>query len=129
MGSRHWPDLSPDQRGAHLRDGLGAGTHDEYEVAPFAEIVQASMSKEVWTPVFYSWLSMKGHLQGLHDMQRAEIFATRIDDTVYVTIITIWGHPESVAEWSREGYPVEEMLRRVGVEEASIHVTLARDFS
>ena len=45
------------------------------------------MPFETWTGTFYSWLSLKGHLQGLHGWDRTELFANRTGDTVTATFV------------------------------------------
>ena len=45
-------------------EGLGTPRYREYEDAPYALVVRATMPFDAWTGVFYSWMSLKGHLQG-----------------------------------------------------------------
>lgn len=129
MAEKHWAEVSPDSLQANLEAGLGASRQAEYELAPYGQIVQATIPELLWSSVFFSWLSMKGHLQGLHDMDRTQMFATRQEDRVFAQFITVWTNREAYAEWLQHGYPVEEMLRSMGIDEQDIVIIHVRDFS
>jgi hypothetical protein len=112
-----------------IATGLGSGRYKEYDIAPYAQMVQTVVPQELWSGVFFSWLSIKGHLQALHEFDRTEMFATSTETLVYATFIVVWDNADSLAEWMAHGYPVEEMLRAMGVPDADIHIQLVRDFS
>ncbi len=113
-----------------LRSGL-IGTRDKEfgQVAPYAHIVNVSMASRAWHGVLFSWLSLKGHLQGMHGLNRIELFATEDGEVVRATFITIWEHEEGLAVWLREGYTIEEMLCGMNVPAEDLAVTVGRDFS
>jgi hypothetical protein len=110
-------------------EGLGTPRYREFEDSPYALVVRASMPFEVWTGVFYAWMSLKGHLQGLHGWDRTELFANRWEDTVTATFVTVWDNAEAMAQWLDVGYPVPELLETMGVDPADMEFQLMRDFS
>jgi hypothetical protein len=113
-----------------LDEGLGTSRYKEYELAPYVQMVSAHVPQNVWSGVFFSWLSLKGHLQGLRQFDRSECFATVAPDGgVHVTFAVVWEGADTMAEWIRNGFDVETMLREMGVAENDIHVQLMRDFS
>jgi hypothetical protein len=112
-----------------LRTGLGASRYKEYDIAPFAQMVQAAIPQPSWSGVFFSWLSLKGHLQALHGLERTAMVATLSGDVVYATFLVVFSNVDSLAEWMEHGYPVEEMLRSMGLPDEDIHVQLVRDYS
>jgi len=111
--------------------GLGGARYKEYDMAPFCEMVQTTVPEELWSNVFYSWTSLKGHLQGMHGLERTEMFATREEQAgaIFVCFFTIWGSGDALAEWLEHGYPIEKMLTGLGVEPETIEVRLIRDYS
>ncbi|MHB0867498.1 MAG: hypothetical protein ACYC6B_08660 [Thermoleophilia bacterium] len=129
MATKRWPEISPDSVRESLEVGLGGSRLKEYDLAPYAQMVSASIPDDLWSGIFFSWLSMKGHLQGLHDLERTEMFATKVEGRVYATFITVWTRQEAFAQWLRHGYPVEEMLRSMGVAAEEISMLNVRDFS
>ncbi|HEY5527822.1 MAG TPA: hypothetical protein VIL51_00020 [Thermoleophilia bacterium] len=112
-----------------IDEGLGGTRYKEHEVAPYGLIVKASMQPDLWSGVFYSWLSIKGHLQGMHGFDRTQMFAARDGDTVTATFITVWDRAETLYQWLEGGYPVPEMLEAMGVPEEMIELELVRDYS
>ena len=123
------PPESEQQTREMIQGGLGASRYKEYDIAPYAQMIQAAIPQPLWSGVFFSWMSMKGHLQGLHQFDRTQIFATVSGDTVYATFVVVWHNADALAEWMAQGYPVEEMLRAMGIPDADIHIQLVRDFS
>jgi len=110
--------------------GLGSSRYKEYDIPGYAQIVRARIPAAIWSGVYYSWLSMKGHLQALHDWDRTEFFATSLPDgDVEAVFAVIWNGAEALADYVENGYPVDEMLRGVGIPEQNIDVQLMRDFS
>lgn len=112
--------------------GLGGLRYKEYDIAPYCEMVQAFIPEEVWSGVFYSWSSLKGHLQGLHGLEGTEMYAGREEEgegRIYACFFTIWSSGDALAEWIEHGYPVEKMLKSLGVPEESIEMRLIRDYS
>jgi hypothetical protein len=112
-----------------IDEGLGGTRYKEHEIAPYGLIVKAQMQPDLWSGVFYSWLSMKGHLQGMHGFDRTQLFATREGDTVSATFITVWDRAETLYQWLSGGYPVTDMLASMGVPEDMIELELVRDYS
>lgn len=113
-----------------VEEGLGGSRYKEYEYPAYAEVVRAHVPVERWTAVYYSWMSLKGHLQGLHDFDRSEFFCTsRDDETILALFAVIWQGADAMAEWLESGYPTDQMLRDLGVPEQDISVELMRDFS
>lgn len=123
------PPMRREESAARLEAGLGSSRYKEYDIAPYAQIVQTAVPQPLWSGVFFSWESMKGHLQGLHGFDRTQMFATLVDDTVYATFIVVWSNSYAISGWMESGYPVEEMLRAMRIPEPDIHVQLVRDFS
>src|SRR5680860_1489654 len=81
-----------------LAEGLGTSRYKEYDIAQYVEMVQATIPQELWSGVFYSWLSLKGHLQGLMGLQRTEMFASvHEDDSVFACFLTIWDDADVMA--------------------------------
>ncbi|HZD60601.1 MAG TPA: hypothetical protein VE439_09150 [Anaerolineae bacterium] len=99
------------------------------QVAPFAYVINVTLPRNIWDGVFFSWLSIKGHLQAFHGVHRMEVFASNIDDRVRAVFIVSWTYEEQLTAWLEDGYTVEEMLRKEGVVEDNIEVSLLRDFT
>jgi hypothetical protein len=112
-----------------IEEGLGGTRYKEHEIAPYAFIVRARMHTDVWSGVLFSWLSLKGHLQGFHGIDRTEIFASQEDDEVTAEFITVWERAEMLAEWLENGYSVPQMLEAMGVPTDMIELRLMRDYS
>jgi hypothetical protein len=122
------PQTEEAARGS-LAAGLGSSRYKEYDIAPYAQMVQAAVPQQQWSGVFFSWMSMKAHLQGLHGLDRTETYATLQEDVVYATFIVVFENAEELGQWMENGYPVEEMLRAMGLPEEDIHIQLVRDFA
>ncbi len=127
--AKPWPELGPETVNEQLENGLGGSLYKDYTVAPYAKMVHAAIPLDLWSGVFFSWESMKGHLQGLHGFDRTQMFATLVDDTVYATFIVVWNNSFAISGWMENGYPVEEMLRAMGLPDNDVHIQLVRDFS
>ena len=113
-----------------IAEGLGGERYKEYDIAPFVEMVEATIPEEIWSGVFYSWQSMKGFLQGVYGMERVQMFAARErDGHIFACFCTVWAGGEELAEWLENGYPVEEMLTGMGVPKDNITMRLVRDYS
>ncbi len=112
-----------------IDEGLGGTRYKEHEVAPYALMVQAEMPLELWSGVFYAWLSMKGHLQGMHGFERTQMFAAQEGDTVIATFVIVWDRAETLYQWLDTGFPVTDMLDAMGVPEDKIELELVRDYS
>lgn len=122
--------VAPEQVRQAVEEGLGGSRYKEYEYPAYAEVVRAHIPQDMWSAVYMSWLSLKGHLQGLHDFDRTEFFCTKRDDgTVLALFAVIWQGADALAEWLDHGYSTDQMLREMGVPEADISVELMRDFS
>jgi hypothetical protein len=104
--------------------------HYETELHPFAHIVTASFPAERWSAIFYSWMSLKAYLLGVHAVENVRLYATESDEgRVRATFVVVFSTREAVAAWVESGYPVEEMLAANGVGESDINSVLARDLS
>jgi len=115
---------------AKIEEGLGTSRYKGYELAPYAQMVTARIPKAVWSGVLFSWLSMKGHLQGLWQFDRSQFFATELPSgCVEAVFIVAWQGAETLTAWLRDGYSVETMLREMGVPDEDLEVRLMRDFS
>ncbi len=113
-----------------IAEGLGTTRYKEYELAPYAQVVRARVPKEMWSGVLFSWLSMKGHLQGLWEFDRTQFFATTLaDGSVDALFAVIWQGAETLAEWLQNGYCVETMLLEMGIPAENLQIQLMRDFS
>ncbi len=122
-------DRTDDVRRA-VEEGLGGSRYKEYEYPPYAEVVWVYVPQHMWSAVYMSWLSLKGHLQGLHDFDRTEFFCTRCTDGRILAIFAaIWQGADTLAEWLQHGYSIEETLLGIGIPEADITVELMRDYS
>ncbi len=87
------------------------------------------MTTQAWQGVFFSWLSLKGHLQGMHGLMRTELFATANGNQVKATFIVIWTQEAELAAWLEHGYSIEEMLSSMDVAADAITTSVGRDFS
>jgi hypothetical protein len=117
-------------RAGLIEGGLGGARYKEYDLAGYAEVVEAHIPQEMWSGVFFSWLSLKGHVQGLHEFDRSLLLCTvDPDGRVDAVFSVIWQSAETLAEWLRGGYSIERMLRSMGVPDQDIRVNLMRDFS
>jgi hypothetical protein len=115
---------------AGITEGLGTSRYKEYELAPYAQIVRARIPEQIWAGVLFSWLSLKGHVQGLWQFDRTQCFATALPDrSVEATFVVVWQGAETLAEWLQNGYCVETMLREMGIPDENLDVRLMRDFS
>lgn len=110
-------------------EGLGTPRYGELEDAPYALLVRATMPFEAWTGSFFSWMSLKGHLQGLHGWDRTQLFANRVGDTVVAEFVVVWDNAESMSEWLDVGFPVPDILEAMGVAPEDMEFQLMRDFS
>jgi hypothetical protein len=113
-----------------IDDGLGTSRYKEYELAPYAQIVIARIPRAVWSGVMFSWLSMKGHLQGLWQFDHSQFLATELPDgRVEAVFVVAWQGAETLTAWLQNGFSVENMLREMGVPDEDLEVRLMRDFS
>lgn len=116
--------------GRSIEEGLGTTRYKEYDYPGYVQVVRATVPAEIWSGVFYSWLSMKGHLLGIHDFDRSEFFVSGLPGSdIDVVFAVVFHEAESLAEWVEHGYPVDAMLAAMGVPREDITVALARDFS
>lgn len=115
---------------ASIGEGLGTSRYKEYELAPYAQMVKAKIPQAAWSGVLFSWLSMKGHLQGLWQFDRSQFFATELPDGyVEAVFIVCWQGAETLSAWLQEGFSVETMLHEMGVPDDHMETRLMRDFS
>ncbi len=101
----------------------------ELEQAPYAHVVTATFPHDRWSAVFFSWLSLKGFILGVHSVENTRLYASELGEQVQATFVTVFSDRESVEAWLDHGYPVEEMLVAEGVAESDIASALARDLS
>jgi hypothetical protein len=115
---------------ARIEEGLGTSRYKEYELAPYVQMVTARIPKAMWSGVFFSWLSIKGHLQGLWGFDRSQFFASELPDGyVEAVIVVAWQGAEPLSAWLQHGFSVEQMLREMGIPDRDVNVRLMRDFS
>jgi len=112
-----------------IASGLGASRYRDYDLAPYAVVVRASMPVDLWSDVFFSWLSLKGHIQGFHAAERTQAFATTVDGRVEALFVTVWDEADVLEEWLADGSPIFGVLVDMGVDPDEIDVTLMRDYS
>ena len=101
----------------------------ELELAPYAHLVTASFPHERWSGVFFSWLSLKAFMLGMHSVENTRLYANEVGEEVHATFVTVFTDIETMDAWLAEGYPVEEMLAAEGVAVERITSVLARDLS
>lgn len=123
------PAATAEEAQARIEAGLGSSRYKEYDINPYAAMVQAAVPQILWSGVYFAWQSMKGHLQGLHGFDRTETFVTSVDDTVYMTALVVFDNANGLAEWMQNGYPLTEMLGKMGIPDEDVHLQLVRDFS
>jgi hypothetical protein len=124
------PSTASQAMSGGITEGLGTSRYKEYELAPYAQVVRATVPKEMWSSVLLSWFSLKGHIQGLWQFDRSQFFATeRPDGKVEALWVVCWQGAETLAEWLQNGYCVETMLRELGIPDSDLEVRLMRDFS
>lgn len=115
---------------AQVNEGFDMASYKEYELAGYAEVVRATFPRAAWSGVLFSWLSLKGHLQGLHEFDRTDCFVTVNDEgRVEALFAVVWHGADTMSAWLQEGYTVEKMLRNMGVPEADLSIQLMRDYS
>jgi hypothetical protein len=116
-------------RAGRIVSQLGTSRYKEYELAGYAEVVRARVPQEIWTGVFFSWMSLKGHLQGLSSFDRSQFFAAAADGAMDATFVVVFDDAEALAEWLEAGSSAEKMLLDMGIDPDDVHVELMRDFS
>jgi hypothetical protein len=113
-----------------ISGGLGTSRYKEYELAPYAQVVRARIPAAIWSGVLFSWLSLKGHVQGMWQFDRTQLFATELPDgTVEATFVVAWQGAETLTEWLQGGFSTEIMLHEMGISDDDVEVRLMRDFS
>lgn len=120
---------SVDQQVEAVLRGAGSPPVKEYMVSGYALVVTVRMDPGHWPNVWYSWLSLKGHLQSFHYLTSTHHFVRRTEDEVLSTMVVVFDNASAVAAWLRDGYPMDQMLREMGVPESDFEVHLMRDFS
>jgi len=122
-----WPSMGPERQGEELdRRTRAAEVNIENEASSYVHIVLASFPADRWSAVYFSWLSLKGWIAGLHYLESTHLYATEHDGRVYATFVVEFSSPEALGAWLEHGYSVEEMLRALGVAEADISPALMR---
>lgn len=114
---------------AHTRGGAGGSRHKEYDVAPYVVAVRASIPNVMWPSVLYSWMSLRGHLQGLHYHETSYMFAGGDETRIVATFYVLFSRAEGLETWLEHGYTVDRMLVGLGVPARDIDVQVMRDFS
>ena len=128
-GEHMWPPQGPDEYARQLREQREGGEVFEYEAVPYGLMVQAVLPMDRWSAVYFSWLSLKGFLAGVYQVEDMHLYATQAGGRVWVTMIVTFSSPRALASWLEEGYAVEEMLRDVGVPDDDIRTSLIRDIA
>lgn len=109
--------------------GAGSPHLKEYSVAGYALVVTVKMNAATWPNIWYSWLSLKGHLQAFHYVQETYAFADRNEEVVTAVFVVVCESEDAAAAWLQEGYTVDRMLDEMGVPASDYTVQLMRDFS
>ena len=100
----------------------------EYDVLPYVHAVTATMAADRWSAVFYSWLSLKAFMAGIHYVEGTRAYVTQLPDgRVRATFLVIFENQLGLSAWLEYGYRVEEMLAAEGVAPNDIESVLARD--
>lgn len=128
-GERMWPPQDVEAHVRQLREEPPDGQVFEYEAAPYGMLVQATFPTTRWSAVYFSWLSFKGFIVGVHYVEDLHLYATQAEGRVWATIVVTFTSPRGLAGWLEHGYPVEQMLRDVGVPDEDIRVSLVRDIA
>ncbi len=126
---RMWPPQTPEGHAQQFRDEPVGEQVFEYENVPYGVLVQAHFPLERWAAVYYSWLSYKGFVCGLHYCEDTKLFATQAGARVWATFVVVFNTPRGLAEWLQHGYPIEEMLADLGVPPEDIRTMLTRDIA
>jgi hypothetical protein len=108
---------------------VGTKYREYATTAPYAYIVRAHFEEEIWDGVFFSWLSIKGHMQGFHEVEDIKLFATNKAGNIEAMFMVIFRNEEALTSWLENGYTAEETLRAIGVPNENIEVSLKRDLS
>ena len=123
-----WPLIGPERQGAAIDERTRAAEYNvENDASGYAHVVLASFLPDRWSAVYFSWLSLKGWLAGLPQLETLHLYATEHDGRIYTTFIVVFSSAEAVGAWLEHGYPVEEMLRSLGVADQDIRGLLMRD--
>jgi hypothetical protein len=110
--------------------GAGGSRYKEYDIAPYVVAVRAQVPRTIWPGVFYSWLSLKGHLQGTHSLETTYMFARGLEDgRILAMFYVVFTLSEGLSAWLEEGYTVDKMLTQMGVPAEDIDVQIMRDYS
>jgi hypothetical protein len=129
-----WP---PEGQEAQERQEEAAGATDagyhaveyEYDEAPFVMLVQAHFPADRWSAVYFSWLSFKGFIVGVHHVEATRVVVTQAGREVYAWFQVTFSSQEALGAWLEYGYPIEEMLRDLGVSPEAIRTSLAREIA
>jgi hypothetical protein len=124
---RMWPPQGPEDHAQQLRREPIEEQIYEYEDVPYGMLVQANFPQDRWSAVYYSWLSYKGFVVGLHYCEETKLLATQAGARVWATFVVIFSSPRGLAEWLQQGYPIEEMLADLGVPPEDVRSMLVRD--
>jgi hypothetical protein len=117
-------------RTERIEAGLGSSRYKEYGLAGYASVVQARIPRDIWSAVFFAWLSLKGHIQGLHEFDRSQCFVTvGKDGHIDATFVVVWESAEALSEWLEHGFCVERTLLSMGIPRDDVRVKMMRDFS
>lgn len=100
----------------------------EYTVAGYALVVTVAVDASIWPNIWYSWLSLKGHLQSFHYFQGTHHFVQRAGDEVLSTMVVVFDNAAAVSAWLQDGYSTDRMLREMGIAEEDFQMHLMRDF-
>lgn len=112
-----------------VRMGAGGSRYKEYDEAPFAVAVRATIPTVLWPGALYSWMSLRAHLQGVHYHETSYMFARGTDDHVLAMFYVVFSHAEGLSGWLEHGYTVDRMLTGLGVAAEDVDVQIMRDFS
>lgn len=123
------PSVFPSDAYERLESSFGMTGYAEYSDAPWAVVTQASFPDGMWPGIFFSWLSLKGHLQSYYELSEEYFLAARNEDQILGIWALGFGNRPALEQFMESAYTVSQMLASMGVPEEDIHVSLHREYS
>jgi hypothetical protein len=112
-----------------LEQSFGMTGYKEYSDAPWALVTQASFPDWMWPGIFFSWLSLKGHLQSYYELTEDYFLATKNEEQILGIWTLGFGNRPALEQFMESAYTIAQMLASMGVPEEDIHVSLHREYS
>jgi hypothetical protein len=95
------------------------------EDASIRQLVDAVVPRESWDEAYFSFLSLKSHLQSLPSWVDMKVDAReRPDGTVEVLVTTGWSSADAIAVWLDHGLTPDALLRALTPPARQISVRL-----